>query len=43
MRFYHYSYFAPVNIKVSRFHKEAIFIKTKTGILAMNVNEDYIP
>lgn len=39
MRFFGVEYFAPVNIKVSRFHNEAIFLKTKTGIMALNVNE----
>lgn len=39
MRFFGVSYFAPVNIKVSRFHKEVIFLKTKTGVMAININE----
>lgn len=43
MTFYGVTYFAPVNIKVSRFHKEAIFLKTKTGIIALNVNEQSVP
>lgn len=38
MRFFGVSYFAPVNVKVSRFHKETIFLKTKTGVMALNVN-----
>ena len=42
MRFFGVDYFAPVNLKVSRFHKEAIFLKTKTGIMVMNLNEDCI-
>lgn len=39
MRFFGVEYFAPVSIKVSRFHNEAVFLKTKTGIMTMNVNE----
>ena len=38
LKFYGISYFAPVSVKVSRFHKEAIFVKTKTGIMTFNVN-----
>lgn len=36
-------YFAPVSVKVSRFHKEAIFVKTKVGLFTFNVNEQSIP
>jgi hypothetical protein len=43
MRFFGVEYFAPVSLKVSRFHGEAIFLKTKVGILVLNVNEDYMP
>jgi hypothetical protein len=43
MRFFGVEYFAPVSIKVSRFHGEAIFLKTKTGVMAMNVNEEALP
>jgi len=43
MRFFGVKYFAPVSLKVSRFHKEAIFLKTKTGIMVFNVNEDFLP
>jgi hypothetical protein len=39
MRFFGVSYFAPVDIKVSRFFKEVIFLKTKTGVMAININE----
>jgi hypothetical protein len=39
MHFFGVEYFAPVDIKVSRFHNEAIFLKTKTGVMALNVNE----
>lgn len=43
MRFFGVNYFAPVGIKVSRFHKEAIFLQTKSGVMALNVNEAFIP
>ena len=43
MRFYGVKYFAPVGIKVSRFHTEFIFLKTKTGVMAISVNDDYVP
>lgn len=43
MRFFGVEYFAPVSLKVSRFHKEAIFLKTKVGVVVLNVNEDYMP
>lgn len=43
MRFFGVSYFAPVTVKVSRFHKETIFLKTKTGVMTLNINEEAIP
>lgn len=43
MRFFGVEYFAPVSVKVSKFHNEAIFLKTKTGVMVMNVNEDALP
>lgn len=43
MRFFGVEYFAPVSVKVSRFHGEAIFLKTKTGVMAINVNEQALP
>ena len=43
MAFYNVKYFAPVGIKVSRYHPEFIFIKTKTGVMAVSVNDEYIP
>ena len=43
MRFFGVQYFAPVDLKVSRFHHEIIFLKTKTGIMVMNINEQSIP
>jgi len=38
MRFFGVTYFAPVDLKISRFHKEVIFLKTKSGVMAINVN-----
>jgi hypothetical protein len=43
MLFFGVTYFAPVDIKVSQFHREVIFLKCKNGIIAMNVNELGIP
>ena len=43
MRFFGVSYFAPVDIKISRFHKEVVFLKTKSGVMALNINEDFLP
>ncbi len=43
MRFFGVEYFAPVSLKVSRFHGEAIFIKSKVGVIAININEDFLP
>ena len=42
LHFFGIDYFAPVDIKVSRFHDEAIFLQTKTGVIVMNVDEDAI-
>lgn len=39
MKFFGVTYFAPVSVKVSRFHKEAIFLQTKTGVMVLNINE----
>lgn len=39
LRFFGVTYFAPVDIKISRFHKEVIFLKTKSGVMALNINE----
>jgi hypothetical protein len=38
MRFFGVEYFAPVNTKVSQYHDELIFLKTKTGVMAININ-----
>ena len=43
MRFFGVEYFAPINLKLSRFHGEVIFLKTKVGVMAINVNEDNLP
>lgn len=43
MRAFGVYYFAPTNIRASAFHDEAIFVKTKTGIIAMNINENGKP
>jgi len=43
MRFFGVTYFAPVNLKISGFHPEAIFLKTKTGLIALNINEQLMP
>mgnify|MGYP006878053248 FL=1 len=43
MRFFGVQYFAPVNLKLSRFHGEVIFLKTKVGVMAININEDNLP
>lgn len=43
MRFFGVTYFAPVDIKISRFHKEVIFLKTKSGMMALNINEEFFP
>ncbi len=38
MRFFGVDYWAPVEITVSPFHNEVIFVKTKIGVMAINVN-----
>ena len=43
MRFFGVDYWAPVDIKVSPFHDEVIFVKTKVGVMAINVNEMAFP
>jgi hypothetical protein len=32
-----------VSTKVSQYHDEVIFIKTKTGVMALNINEQAFP
>jgi len=43
MRFYNVQYFAPVSTKVSQYHDEVIFVKTKTGVMVLNINEQAFP
>lgn len=43
MRFFGVGYFAPVDILVSQFHPEVIFLKTKTGVMVLNINEQNFP
>jgi hypothetical protein len=43
MRFFGVDYWAPVETKVSPFHDEVLFVKTKTGVMAINVNEMGLP
>ena len=43
MAFFGISYFAPVSIKLSPYHKEVAFVKTKTGVMAMNINRRGMP
>lgn len=43
MRFFGIEYWAPVDTKVSPFHDEALFVKTKIGVMAINVNEMGFP
>jgi hypothetical protein len=39
MRFFGVDYWAPVDTKVSQFHDEVLFVKTKIGVMAININE----
>jgi hypothetical protein len=32
-------YFAPVKTKISIHHDEVAFVQTKTGVMAININE----
>ena len=43
MKFFGINYFAPVDVKVSIHHDEVAFVKTKSGVMAMNINEDGFP
>ena len=38
MKFFGINYFAPLDMKVSIHHKEVVFVRTKTGVMAMNIN-----
>lgn len=43
MAFFGIKYFAPIDLKVSIHHDEVVFVRTKTGIMAMNINENGLP
>ena len=43
MSFFGVKYFAPVDLKVSIHHDEVVFVRTKTGIMAININGQGIP
>ena len=43
MRFFGIEYWAPVETKVSPFHDEVVFVKTKVGVMAINFNEQIMP
>lgn len=36
-------YFAPVDMKVSLYHDEVVFVRCKTGVLGLNINEKGFP
>jgi hypothetical protein len=38
MAFWGINYFAPVLSKVSIYHDEVVFVQTKTGVMAININ-----
>ena len=42
MRFFGVSYFVPVDIKISRFHKKVVILKTKS-VMALNINKYLLP
>jgi hypothetical protein len=43
MRFLGVQYFAPVDAETSPYHFEVLFLKTKTGLMAISVNEQGFP
>lgn len=43
MAFFGVNYFAPVKTKVSIYHDEVTFVQTKTGVMAININEMGLP
>lgn len=43
LRFFGVEYFAPIETKVSIYHYEVIFIRSKNGVMAMNINRQGIP
>ena len=38
MQFFGIQYFSPIATKVSIYHDEVTFLKTKTGVIALNIN-----
>jgi hypothetical protein len=38
MSFFGVNYFSPVDMKVSIHHDEVLFVRTKTGVVAININ-----
>lgn len=43
MKFFGIDYFAPYDLAASVYHDEVIFVFTKTGPMAININENGIP
>ena len=43
LQFFRIDYFAPVETKVSIYHYETVFIKSKNGVFAFNINRQGIP
>lgn len=43
MRFLGVQYFAPVDAETSPYHLETLFLKTKTGLMALSINEMGFP
>ena len=43
MKFFGVDYFAPYDLAASIYHDEIIFVFTKTGPMAMNINEEGLP
>lgn len=39
MAFFGVQYFSPIKVKVSIYHDEVTFLQTKTGLMALNINE----
>ena len=39
MRFFGVPYFAPMECQTSIYHSEVLFLKTKTGVMIMQVDE----
>jgi hypothetical protein len=39
MSFFGVEYFSPIKTKISIYHDEVTFLQTKTGVMAININE----